>query len=171
MNIKRKLMLVAALATAWLGAATLPRPAGDLTIKTLQGPQMLSMHRGKVVVLSFIHTNCRTCQEVSRIFNTLYKEFQNRGVIVLEGAFDPDAPLNIEQFIRSNQPSFPVGVIDPEKVIEFTQVTEAMRPTAPLLVFIDRKGQIRAQYFGSDPILSKGDRTRNLRAEIEKYLK
>ncbi len=166
----RSLLTFVLLSAAAFGV-NVPRPAGDLTIKTPTGPQMLSMYRGKVVVVNFIHTNCRACQEVTRVLSGVYKDYMPKGVIILGAAFDPDSALNINEFIRTYTPSYPVGVIEPDKVISFTQVTEAMRPTTPMLIFVDRNGQFRAMYFGADPIMSQGDRAKNIRAEIDKYLK
>jgi hypothetical protein len=45
-----------------------------------------------------------------------------------------------------------------------------MRPTVPIILFIDRTFTIRSQSFGGDPIFNNGDMGTNIRAEINKLL-
>jgi FixJ family two-component response regulator len=40
----------------------------------------------------------------------------------------------------------------------------------PMLVFIDRKGMIRAEYEGADDFVSSPNQEQNIRAEIQKLL-
>jgi hypothetical protein len=40
----------------------------------------------------------------------------------------------------------------------------------PILVFIDRKGMIRAEYQGGDDFISSPNQEQNIRAEIQKLL-
>ena len=40
----------------------------------------------------------------------------------------------------------------------------------PILVFIDRKGMIRAEYEGADDFISSPNQEQNIRAEIQKLL-
>jgi hypothetical protein len=96
-----------------------------------------------------------------------------RGVQVLEGAFNPEAPQRLGEFIQQYKPSFPVGLVDPNFVSNYAQLATlgGRIPKVPLLFFIDRKGVIRAQFFGDDPLFMQGDPAANIRAEIDKLLK
>ena len=89
---------------------------------------------------------------------------------VLEGAFNPDARQRLAEFVNRFKPTFPVGTVDAAFVNNYSQITPDMRPQVPIIFFIDRKGMIRAQYFGQDPIFNLGDTSRNIRAEIDKLL-
>jgi hypothetical protein len=51
------------------------------------------------------------------------------------------------------------------------QFSSVVRNYVPYMVFIDRKGVIRAQYTGSDPFLmNEVEQEKNIRAEAEKLL-
>jgi hypothetical protein len=93
-----------------------------------------------------------------------------RGVQVLEAAFNTDAN-GLNDFIKTYKPTFPVGLIDPRFVMNYAEITPDMRPTAPIMFFIDRLGMIRSQYFGNDPFLNPEPVIdKNVRAEIDHLL-
>lgn len=164
----RKLLSLALLASAAFGV-TLPRQAGDVAIQTPFGIQRLSNFKGKCIVLGFILTTCPHCQATTQVLSRIQNDYKAKGVQVLEGAFNAEAPQKIGEFIGQYKPTFPVGVVDPNFVANYAQITPDMRPTVPILFFIDRTGQIRAQFFGSDKIF-EGDQNKNIRAEIDKLL-
>ena len=90
---------------------------------------------------------------------------------MLEGAFQA-TPQAVEEFIKIYKPNFPVGLVDPYFVLNYAQITPGMRPTVPIMFFIDRKGIIRAQYFGTDAFFTPEETTgERIRAEIDKILK
>jgi len=79
--------------------------------------------------------------------------------VVIEGVLNEDA--NLPDFIQRYNPPFPVGMADRLKVYEYLQMSPMLRAYVPWMVFIDRKGMIRAQFTGTDPALEaeqKGDR-------------
>jgi thiol-disulfide isomerase/thioredoxin len=159
------------LAGAAFGAGiALPRPAGEFVITTPSGPKRLSSYRGKLVVLNLLLTTCEHCQAATKALSQVQSKYGPQGVQVLGGAFDGNANVNLTKFLNLYSPTFPVGLAEPADVVSFTQLTPAMRPTAPILLFIDRKGQVRSQFVGSDPIF-RGNMAANIGAEIEKYLK
>ncbi len=89
---------------------------------------------------------------------------------MLLAAINPDASLRMGEFIQQFKPNYPVGMADPGVVANFSQFTPDMRPTVPIMFFIDRNFSIRAQFMGSDAIFNNGDMGANIRAEIEKLL-
>jgi peroxiredoxin len=165
----RRLLSIALLSVAAFGV-TLPRPAPDMQFSTATGPHLISQYRGKVVVVTFVMTECGHCRENAKVLNVIQNEYASKGVQILGGAFDQNAPAMIGQFIAAAKPTFPVGVVDPDAFVSFSQVTKEMKPAAPVLVFIDRKGMIRFQAHGAEPLF-KGDVGKNIRAEIDKLLK
>jgi hypothetical protein len=93
-----------------------------------------------------------------------------RGVQVLEAAFNTNAN-ELNEFIRTYKPAFPVGLIDPQFVVNYSQITPDMRPTTPVIFFIDRAGMIRSQYFGTDPFLNPETAIdQHVRAELDYLL-
>jgi thiol-disulfide isomerase/thioredoxin len=166
-----RVLLSLALAATTVFAVTIPRPAREFVILTPSGPKRLAQYRGKVVALALIQTTCEHCQLMTPVLSRIQAAYGPKGVQVLGGAFNGEAKTNLSQFIRTYKPSFPVGLAEEKDVIEFTQVTREMRPTAPILVVIDRQGMVRSQFLGADPLFQRGDQGKNIRAELDKYLK
>ena len=81
-------------------------------------------------------------------------------------AIDPMAIPN--DFRQKYGLSFPVGVQTEDRVKEFLQHSTMLRFLLPQVVFIDRKGVIRAHFPGGDPFFEGQEA--NMRKQIEMYL-
>ena len=79
---------------------------------------------------------------------------------------NPDVPGFIERF----KPPFPVGTAGGEAALNYLQWPKDQRPLVPLMVFIDRKGIIRAQYSGLDEKFFDDDQDQHIREVAEKLL-
>lgn len=66
----------------------------------------------------------------------------------MEAAINADA--NVPAFILQFHPQFPVGTASQLGALEYLQMSPMVRAFVPYVVFIDRKGMIRAQYTGTD---------------------
>jgi hypothetical protein len=89
---------------------------------------------------------------------------------VLEGAFNTDAN-GLNDFIKTYKPAFPVGLVDARFIVDYAEITAGMRPTVPVMFFIDRTGTIRSQYFGTDAFLNPDTViNEHVRAEIDHLL-
>ncbi len=152
---------VAALAAQ---AQQLPRLA-EFEITTTAGPLKLSQYRGKTVVFALIRSSCSHCQEVTQLLRSLQTEFGPK-VQMLACDFVEDGPVVVPPFIERFKPGFPVGWTSIDKAFKFLQLSLMTPGTVPKLVFIDKKGMIRAQYDGSDPIVGSGDRLAKIKAKI-----
>jgi hypothetical protein len=86
----------------------------------------------------------------------------------VEGAVNdnPDVPGFIERF----HPNFPVGTADAPASLEYLQWPKDKIPLVPLMVFIDRKGMIRAQYSGHDAKFFDDQQDQHIREVAEKLL-
>src|SRR6266571_6977632 len=104
-------MRVGLLAILFLGAlaqaAMVPRPAPEFVIRNAKGDVLLSQFRGKVVLLSFIHTTCPHCQNSVGIMSEIQKEYGPRGFQALASAFNDLAPQLVPEFISRFRPAFP----------------------------------------------------------------
>ncbi len=54
--------------------------------------------------------------------------------------------------------------------MNYAQFTPEMRPSVPIIFFIDRNFIIRSQYQGSEEFFESGDQGQKIRAEIDKLL-
>jgi thiol-disulfide isomerase/thioredoxin len=153
-------------------AAEPPRPSPPLTIERPGAPAVhLSQYRGKVVALAFIFTTCSHCQDLTRLLGPLSREYALRGVQVLECAFNDDAQPNMAAFLQQFQPPFPVGWTSRAAAMAYLQrsILDTKPLYVPHMVFLDRRGIIRADYPGESDFFK--DPATNIRAELEKLLK
>lgn len=145
--------LIVGAALLFASSLTLPaqeppiiRPAPDYKIRFIDGSQVpLSSFRGKVVALLFVHTTCPHCQEASRKFTALASEYGSRGFQPIDVAFNTMANMYVRDFVKENNISYPVGFDTPENVLTYLGYSIMDRYVVPQIVWIDRKGNIRAQ--------------------------
>lgn len=140
-------------------SATVPRPAPELAIQMTDGSQvLLSKYRGKVVCLALVFTTCPHCQKTTLLLDQLQKEYAPKGVQVLEAAFNDNAaglvPAFSAQFVKG---TFPVGALDRSTVLEFLQLPVMAQFFVPIVVFVDRKGNIVAQHIGDEEFFRSQD--------------
>jgi peroxiredoxin len=158
-------------AAAMVSAAEVPRPSPDFAIDMLGGQQIrVSQYKGKVCALAFILTTCPHCQKTVGYLSTMQNEYGPRGFQVLASAIEDMAKMNVPDFIKRFQPPFPVGFSNQNEVQDYLQHPVILRLLMPQLVFIDRKGTIRAQYAGDDKFFGE-DQDKNIREQIEALLK
>ena len=150
-------------------AAEVPRQSPEFAF-TLPGGQhdLLSKYKGKVVVLEFLFTTCPHCQQSATTLSKLQTEYGPKGLQVLGVAINSDP--DIAGFKRMYATTFPVGAATRDQAFVYLQQS-IMSPNfyVPQVVFIDRKGVIRAQYGGTDPFLGAQQET-NMRGMIERLL-
>ena len=79
---------------------------------------------------------------------------------------NPDIP----GFLRQFNPPFPVGTAGGAPALEYLQWPKDERPLVPLMVFIDRKGMIRAQYSGKDEKFFDDQQDQHIREQALKLL-
>ena len=133
---------------------------------------LLSQYKGKPVVLAFILTTCTHCQHTTGLLVKLQSEFASKGLQVLECAVNTGAEDLIPAFTKEFKTNFPVGYnFDQDFVLgEYMQHPPDKIPSMPMLVFIDRRGYIRAKYEGADPFIESPSQEQNIRAEIQKLI-
>jgi thiol-disulfide isomerase/thioredoxin len=146
-------------------AADIPRPAPELAIRMINGPELLlNKYRGKVVALEFILTTCPHCQRTARTMSKLNQELGPRGFQPLGVAINDMAQMLIPEFVRNQQVNYPVGYGSRELASGFLQHPVMLQMMMPQIVFIDRKGTIRAQYAGTDKFFL--DEEKNMRETV-----
>jgi peroxiredoxin len=178
--ITRRQWMGVALGAAAVGvdleaAAPVPRKAPELAVMLNSKEQLLlSTYRGKLVALEFLLTTCPHCQRCSGIVEKMYKEFGPRGFQPIGAAINDGAEALVTGFILKLGLTYPVGVTPREMAYDFLGYNPSDPNAGPLLmpqlVFIDRKGIVRAQYPGDDNFFKEAEET-NMRNQIEALLK
>jgi len=157
-------------AVALAAVATVPRPAPEFVVQMPSAQVLLSQFRGKVILLSFIHTTCPHCQQAVGVINQLEKDYGPRGFQALGAAFNDNAQQLLPDFLARFRPVYPVGYTSRASVIEYLQVSSNTPMYVPIILFIDKKGTIREQHIGNDDKFLE-DLNKNARAVIESLLK
>ncbi len=156
-------------AAALFGADPI-REAPELLLADTTGkPLRLSQFRGKVVALEFMLTTCPHCQNTAKRMSRLQREFGPRGFQAISLPFNDDAAVAAPRFASEHQVIHPVAAIQRDRVYEFAQLSTVVRHSVPIMVFVDRRGRIRAQYEGDAPFFQNEDAS--FRAKILELLK
>jgi thiol-disulfide isomerase/thioredoxin len=169
--MRRALLFTGFLTALILQAATTPRPAPELTLQRYGGkPFRLSEFRGKIVALTFMHTTCNHCQDLTRLLVPIQKDYQARNVVVVECAFNDDAGFTMGPFFKVFEPNFPVGISNNQAVKEFLQWDDKKDGILmiPHMVFIDAKGTIVYDHGENDFFGASSDK--NIRGVLDKML-
>ena len=146
-----------------------PRKAPEFVFNMIDGPQqLLSMYRGKNIVLALMFATCSHCQKTAQVLTKVQTEHAGKGVQVLGAVFDQGDAGRVQMFNKSLGLNFPVGYSDQGAVLKFLGLSPTEPYFVPILVFIDKRGTIRSQYVGDEAFLSKQEL--NIRVEIDKML-
>src|SRR5580658_3671514 len=112
----RKLLVLIGLASALFAgeapkrAPVVPRKAAEFVFQMVDGPQqLLSMYKGKTIVLAFMYTTCPHCQKTAQLLAKVQTEYAAKGVQILGATFDPGAKGRVQQFNKSLGLNFPCG--------------------------------------------------------------
>jgi glutathione peroxidase-family protein len=130
----------------------------------------VNSYRGKVICVAFILTTCSHCQNTTRLLTRIQNDLGARGLQVVAAAIDQNGKVMAPGFIQQFNPPFPVGYLDQPAAETYMQHSPMVLLHVPDLVFIDRKGQIVAQFEGDDPFLTEGVQEKNIRTKIEQLL-
>ncbi len=148
-----------------------PRPSPELTIHlTPSGEISPAQYKGKVVVLAFILTTCPHCQRAVQMLSGLQSEYGPRGLQVMAVAINAMSNMLVPDFNKQFHPNFPVGWGMHQDMLTYLNHSVMAPPYMPSFVFIDRKGMIRYQRLGDDPLMAN-DQEKNTREAIEELLK
>lgn len=167
-----RLLSVAALAAFSLIAADVPRPAPKTVFQAANGVTIdTSKHAGKVIALEFLLTTCPHCQKTAQILQRMQDEYGSRGFQALGVATNTEVPTVVEDFRRQFGVKFPVGWGQRDVVHTYLQHSVMQTMYMPQLIFIDKKGMIRAYYPGGHNFYDDMRQVQNMRDQIEALLK
>ena len=112
--------------------------APDFVLKSTAGPNLrLSEYRGEVVMLAFWASWCGECRAQLQSFNELHESYSDIGFRLLSVNLDPQI-TQARETAGSLGLSFPVLHDWDGEIGELYDVDDV-----PLVVFIDRDGQVR----------------------------
>jgi cytochrome oxidase Cu insertion factor (SCO1/SenC/PrrC family) len=149
--------------------APVPRKAPEFVFNLQDGKQLLlSSFRGKVVAVAFMFTTCPHCQALCPIMANIQKDYAAKGVQFVGDVIDDAAKDGLANFTALySRGAFPVGWSTHEAALEFMKHPDP-RFYVPMMAFVDKKGNIQAQYIGDNDFFREQDK--NIRAELDKVL-
>lgn len=121
---------------------TILQEAKDFTLKDVSNKKVsLKDFKGKVVMLNFWATWCGPCRIEMPSMEKLYRQFREKGFVILAVASGDDTD-SVDRFIKDYNISFP-ALMDSNMVVSDSYKVWAL----PTTYFINSKGQIigRAQ--------------------------
>lgn len=118
-------------------------PASSFKLNDLSGkPVSLADHKGKVVLLRFWSTACKSCKEEMPKLETVYQELNPSGLVLLAINIK-DSPEKIIEFIDGMGLTFPI-LIDENK----STAKNFKAYGVPTSFLIDKEGIIKKRFFG-----------------------
>ncbi|MEP7355561.1 MAG: TlpA disulfide reductase family protein [Acidobacteriota bacterium] len=150
--------------------AKTPRQMADVKINLQRGDfKKISQYRGKVVLLGIFSTDCESCQQAATILNKIQTEFAAKGVQVLGAAVNKAAPKDIVAWSKPVKPIYPLGTMDEATTRLAADLGDkGEKPYVPILIFIDRKGDVQIQLAGDSPAFEQFGTT--IRAALNNLL-
>jgi cytochrome c biogenesis protein CcmG/thiol:disulfide interchange protein DsbE len=123
-------------------------PAPEWSLANATDPtEKLSLgdYQGKVVVLDFWSVGCPPCIRELNELESIYRQFQSRGVEVVGVAAWGESSEDVRDLNKARDVSYPL-------VLGTSSVVNAYRATSlPTLYIIDEKGRIAASHQGFWP--------------------
>ena len=124
--------------------------AADFTLTNMQGEQVsLSQYRGKVVVVNFWATWCPPCREEMPSMERLYRNYKDKGLVMLAINVDENGKQAVAQFLKRTPHSFPI-LLDSDNAAQ--QAYGVFR--FPESFIIDRNGIVVKRIIGGRDWLS-----------------
>ncbi len=124
--------------------------APDFTLTDMDGQKVsLSQFRGQVVVLNFWATWCPPCREEMPSMEKLYRDYKDKGLVMLAVNVDENGRQAVEKFLQQTPYSFPI-LIDSESAAQNAYGVFRF----PESFIIDRNGNVVEKIIGGRDWLS-----------------
>jgi thiol:disulfide interchange protein len=109
------------------------------SVRLLDGGSLdLSSQRGKVLLIDFWATWCVPCAKEIPTFNSLIKDYKDKGVEIIGVALDEEGAKKVRPFVKSHPMSYTVA-LGSDAIAKSFGVGEAL----PVAVVADKQGRIR----------------------------
>lgn len=141
-----------------IASAKTPRPLPYVRIVDSRGNAIdLRKYHGQTVVLMIFSTACDTCLKTIEIMNHIQRDLGPKGLQVVAAAGDPNGQYLLDPLTQRYRPLFPLGFIEKDEIIKVAEVPPNVRPVVPIVIFIDRWGMVREQFYGDSPVMQGGE--------------
>jgi thiol-disulfide isomerase/thioredoxin len=150
----------------------IPRQAPELLIQMPGKVIQLSQYKGYICALAFMSTTCPHCQHMTQMLAAMVPEYSQKGVQMLGVTLNAEANTELPNFNKVfAHNAFPIGMSVEPIARKFLEHPAGMT-YFPMIVFIDKKGVIRAEHLGAtDPnFFDERVEVQNIRFELDKII-
>ncbi len=155
-----KKIVLALLLAATVQAQDQHRPLPLTAISTPDLKKIsLPQYRGKVMAIAVVSTTCGDCIQTIAMLGKVQKDLGPQGFQAVAAVGDDNAQYVVGPFIQRYKPGFPVGYLTKDEIIKLAAIPTGRRPVAPILLFVDKKGLVRFEYYGDEPFFKTADGT------------
>jgi peroxiredoxin len=114
------------------------KEAPPFSLENIEGKKVeLKNFKGKIVFINFWATWCGPCKEEMPSMEALYKQFREKGFVLLSISVDYAGLKPVKEFIEKNHYTFPVLIDQKCKVLDLYQVNKI-----PATFIINKKGKM-----------------------------
>lgn len=142
----------------------------DVPIQMGGASLSLKQYRGKALVIGLISTTCVHCLDAMKGLKEIQTKYAAAGLQVVVAAGDPGAATSVGMYAAQQKANFPVGYLDQAAFMKLADIKPGVRPFVPIVMFVDRTGMVRAQFFGDADIMKK-DAATFIRLTAEQLMK
>lgn len=116
--------------------------------------QVLSEHRGDVIVVDFWATWCPPCVESFPKFVELHSRYADEGVVVIGVSVDfPGTEEDVLNFLEEHEARFKNLIVDADDIDAFiSSVSGGWAGDIPAVFVYDRSGELAGEFFGSGAV-------------------
>ena len=121
----------------------LPRPAPDLTVKSLDGKDLSwKSYEGQVVLVDFWATWCAPCRKSMPELQAIHQRYKDKGFQVLGVSIDEGGADKVKKYVKAKKIAYPIAL----DVATWERLKVKAVPAAFL---VDGQGRIVAQWTGA----------------------
>jgi peroxiredoxin len=156
------------LAALWLGCVSIPgrsdtkpRTLPKFQIKLVDGTVMKSKDlQGKIVVIDFWGTWCKPCLAEIPDYNAFYRDYKDRGVVLLGLAAESGSSHDVLEAARRLKIDYPVAAPSWEQLDSFGEIT-----IFPTTLVAGQSGKVEKEFVGAS-----SNKHKVLREVVDKLL-
>lgn len=124
------------------------QPAKDFSLLDLDNNKVsLANFKDKVVVLNFWATWCPPCKKEIPDLVELYKNYQEKGVVVVGVALDEEGSTVVKPFIQEYKVNYPILLGNEQIAKDYGGIIGV-----PTSFILDGKGKVYKKYVGYKPV-------------------
>jgi hypothetical protein len=141
--------------SAYAIAPKLPRPLADVSLDA-PGAKRIRVTQGKssARIIAILSSSCEHCITIVSSLSKVERQYRARGVTFYGALVDEEAAQQLQKFIATTKPSFPIGTLSQDNTRRLADFGINDHPFVPILLFVDGTNTVRYQFHGDEGIFT-----------------